>query len=235
MSSGCTERADVAERQQVVLGLQAEDVEHRLRPEDAAAREVPVPQPAAATVERGVDAAAHGLIDQVGFARACRLPMEGKAEDQHDEAGGGRERHGERGDRAPGGQRRVARLQDGDLAERAVRACARSPARGCRRASAISSTPAPAPKVVSGCVGPSSSIRRRPRVASVAGVAAATTPSALVRMNWRPASVAHGGSACVSNLLRVLADASLGLAVRGCCRRSAARSATASSAIDHRR
>ncbi len=37
------ERADVAERQQVVLGLQAEDVEHRLRPEDAAARAGPNP------------------------------------------------------------------------------------------------------------------------------------------------------------------------------------------------
>ncbi len=37
------QRADVAEGQQIVLGLEAEDVEHRLRPEDAAARQVPIP------------------------------------------------------------------------------------------------------------------------------------------------------------------------------------------------
>ena len=35
-------------------------------------------------------------------------------------------------------------------------------------------------------------------VASVAGVAAATTPSALVSMKRRPAAVAQGGSACAS-------------------------------------
>ena len=112
------QRADVAEGQQVVLGLQPENVEHRLRPEDAAARQVPVPQAAAAAVERGIDAAADRLVDQVGFARARRLPVEGEAEDQHDEAGGGRERDGQRGERAPGRQRGVARLHDGDLPER---------------------------------------------------------------------------------------------------------------------
>ena len=40
---GMHQRADVAEGEQVVLGLQAENVEHRLRPEDAAARQVPIP------------------------------------------------------------------------------------------------------------------------------------------------------------------------------------------------
>ena len=83
------QRADLAEGQQVVLRLEPEDGEHGMRPEDAAAREVPVPQAAAAAVERGVDAAAHRVVDEVGFARAHRLPVEGKAEDQQHEAGGG--------------------------------------------------------------------------------------------------------------------------------------------------
>ena len=114
------ERADVAERQQVVLGREPENLEHRLRPENAAARQVPIPQAAAAPVERGIDAAADRLIDQVRFPRPCRLPMEGEAEDQHDEAGGGRERDGEGGERAPGRQRGLARLQDGELPERCL-------------------------------------------------------------------------------------------------------------------
>ena len=48
-------------------------------------------------------------------------------------------------------------------------------------------TPAPAPKVVSGCVAPSRSIRRRPTVSSSAGTAASTVPSALVSRKRRPA------------------------------------------------
>ena len=90
-----------------------------MRPEDAPAREVPVPQSAAAAVERGVDAAAHGVVDQVGLARARRLPVEGEAEDQQHEAGGGRERDGQRGVGAPGGERVVAALVDRQLAVRA--------------------------------------------------------------------------------------------------------------------
>ena len=85
------QRVDLAEGQQIVLLRQAENVEHRMRPEHAAAREIPVPQPAAAAIERGIDAAAHGIVDEVGLARARRLPMEGEAEDQHDEAGRGRQ------------------------------------------------------------------------------------------------------------------------------------------------
>ena len=113
---GVDQRADAAEGQEVVLALHAEDIEHRLRPEDAAAGEVPVPQAAAAAVERGVDAAAHRLVDDVGLARPCRLPVEGEAEDQHDEAGGGRQRDGEGRERAPARQRRGARLHHGELA-----------------------------------------------------------------------------------------------------------------------
>ena len=114
---GVHQRADVAEGQQVVLGLEPEDVEHRLRPEDAATRQVPVPQAAAAAVERRVDAAAYGLVDGVGLARTGRLPVEGEAEDEHDEAGGGGEGDGERRQRTPGRQRGAARLDDGEIAE----------------------------------------------------------------------------------------------------------------------
>ena len=81
------ERIDLAEGEEIVLLRQAENVVHRMRPEHAAARQIPIPQPAAAAIERGVDAAAHGVVDEVGLSRARRLPMEGKAEDQHDEAG----------------------------------------------------------------------------------------------------------------------------------------------------
>ena len=102
MSSGCTSPLTSPKVSSSSLRLEAEDREHRMRPEDAAAREVPVPQAAAAAVERGVDAAAHGVVDDVGLARARRLPVEGEAEDQQDEAGGGRERDGQRGVGAPG-------------------------------------------------------------------------------------------------------------------------------------
>ncbi len=105
---GMHQRVDLAEGQQIVLLRQAENVEHRMRPEHAAAREVPVPQPAAAAIERGVDAAAHGVVDEVGLARARRLPMEGEAEDEHHEAGGGRQRDGQRGGRSPVRERVVA-------------------------------------------------------------------------------------------------------------------------------
>ena len=77
----------------VAAAFQPQRGEHRLRPEDPAAREIPVPQSAAAAIERGIDAAAHGVIDQVTLAGAGRLPVERKAEDQHDKAGGGRKRY----------------------------------------------------------------------------------------------------------------------------------------------
>ena len=118
MSSVMHQRVDFAEGEEVVLLRQAENVVHRMRPEHAAAREVPVPQPAAAAIERGIDAAAHGVVDEIGFARPRRLPVEGKAEDQHDEAGRGRQRDGQRGGRAPVGQRVVAALDHGEEADR---------------------------------------------------------------------------------------------------------------------
>ncbi len=109
---------DVAEGQQVVLGLEAENVEHGLRPEDAAARQIPVPQAAAAAVERGVDAAANRFVDDVGFTGARRLPVKGKAENQHDETGGRRQRDRQRGEGSPGCKRAIALLHDRQLTER---------------------------------------------------------------------------------------------------------------------
>ena len=94
--------------------FESEHREHRCRPEDPAAREVPVPQSAAAAVERGVDPAAHGVVDEIALAGAGRLPVEGEAEDQHDKARGGRKRHRQCGIRAP--QRLVLFLDDDDLA-----------------------------------------------------------------------------------------------------------------------
>ena len=112
------ECADFAEGQEIVLLRQAENVVHRMRPEYAAARQVPIPQSAAAAIERGIDAAAHGVVDDVGFARPRRLPVEGKAEDQHHKAGRGRQRHRQCGGRAPIGQRLFAALDDGEEAYR---------------------------------------------------------------------------------------------------------------------
>src|SRR5207248_1265028 len=91
--------------------------EHRLGPEDATAAEVPVPQPAAATVERGIDAATDRFIDQVRFPRPCRLPVEGEAENEDDKAGRGRQRDGECRERTPVCKSRFARLDHRELPE----------------------------------------------------------------------------------------------------------------------
>ncbi len=90
---GFHQRVDLAERQEVAAVLEAEHREHRLRPEDSAAREVPIPQSAAAAIERGIDPPAHGVVDEIAFARAGRLPVECEAQDQHHKARGGGKRH----------------------------------------------------------------------------------------------------------------------------------------------
>ena len=113
---GMNQGIDLAEAEQVSARLQPQDREHGMRPEDAAAGEVPVPQSAASAVERGIDAGVHRFVDLVGFARARRLPMEGEAKDQHHEAGRRGERDGQRGIGAPGRERVVARMDDGELA-----------------------------------------------------------------------------------------------------------------------
>ena len=64
-------------------------------------------------------------MDEIGFARACRLPVKRKAEDQHDEAGRGRKRYGQRRAGAPIGERVACRLHDRDCAERIAQAAHR--------------------------------------------------------------------------------------------------------------
>jgi hypothetical protein len=59
-------------------------------------------------------------MDEVGLARARRLPVEGEAEDQHHETGRRREGDGERRGRSPVRQRFVRRFNDGDQAERVL-------------------------------------------------------------------------------------------------------------------
>ena len=129
---GIHQRVDLAEGQEVAAGVEPQHREHRLRPEDPAARQVPIPQSAAAAIERGIDPAAHSVIDEIAFARAGRLPVECKAQDQHDKAGGGRQRDRQRRVRPP--QRSISFLDDDDLAGQRFDDAAESPARCCRSA-----------------------------------------------------------------------------------------------------
>src|SRR6266404_4606453 len=98
---GLHERVDFAECQKVAAGLEPQHREHRLRPEDSAARQVPIPQSATTAVERGIDTPAHGVVDEVALTRARRLPVKCEAEDQYDETGGGKQRHRQGGVRLP--------------------------------------------------------------------------------------------------------------------------------------
>ena len=166
-----------------------------MRPEDAAAREVPVPQAAAAAVERGVDAAAHRVVDQVGLARAGRLPVEGEAQDQQHEAGGGGERDRQRGVGAPGRQRVAAQLDDARSGRGPPAACAPSRRRGCRRRARFRARrrwrrgwSAAARRRARRC-------SRRPIGPPVGGAAAVTMPSALLSRMRRPNAVARAASA----------------------------------------
>jgi len=88
-------------------------------------RPSPNPQSAASAIERGIDARTYCVVDQVGLARADRLPVEGEAEDQDDEAGGGGEGDGQRHVGPPGRERVVAPIHDGELAVPGAGNCAR--------------------------------------------------------------------------------------------------------------
>jgi hypothetical protein len=76
---GFHQRIDLAESEKVAAAVEPEHREHRLRPEYPSARQVPVPQSAASAVERGVDAAAYGVVDQIALAGARGLPVEREA------------------------------------------------------------------------------------------------------------------------------------------------------------
>ena len=117
--------ADFAEAQELVVRRQPENVEHRLRPEHAPAGEVPVPESAPAAVERGVDAAAHGVLDAGGFAHQPRLPQECETEHEHHKAGSREQCDGESRVGAPLAEHDTAALGDRELAQRTVEIAAR--------------------------------------------------------------------------------------------------------------
>jgi hypothetical protein len=99
------ERIHFAEGEQLLARREAENFEHRIRPINPAACEIPIPQAASSAIERGVHARAHHVVDFVGFARARSLPVKCKAEDQQDEAGRRDERYGDGRVREPAIQR----------------------------------------------------------------------------------------------------------------------------------
>src|SRR5437773_12509669 len=73
---GFYQRVELTEGQEIAATIQAQHREHRLRPEYSAARQVLIPQPAPSSVERGIDPATHGVMTEVAFARAGRLPVD---------------------------------------------------------------------------------------------------------------------------------------------------------------
>ncbi len=102
--------------QEFPFRLEAQDVVHRLRPEDAAARDVPVPQSAVAAVERLVHPLGGNGQRLVSLGSASRLPVEGGAQ-QHQHA----QRHQEQGNdlldrRLPVRQHARLRMYHRDLA-----------------------------------------------------------------------------------------------------------------------
>ena len=85
---------DFAEIQELALLLEPENVVHRFRPEDPAARDVPVPQAAMAAVERLVEPLGGDGEGAVGFRRLRRLPVKGAAQHhQHEEGDAEQQRH----------------------------------------------------------------------------------------------------------------------------------------------
>src|ERR1700741_1023521 len=52
---GLHQCVDLAEGEEIAAAAEAKHREHRLRPKNSAARKIPVPQAAAAAIERGVD------------------------------------------------------------------------------------------------------------------------------------------------------------------------------------
>ena len=117
-SSGCDQLGDLADREQAVLRLEPENLEHRLRPEDRAARQVPFPQAGTAAPERRVEAGLRLRIDEVGLVRARRLRVIGKAEDDEHDARRHEDGRLARDRLPPFGEDAGGRLQHGDRRRR---------------------------------------------------------------------------------------------------------------------
>ena len=83
---GIHQCVDLAEGEKVAASVDSQyvniDCDQKILPRERSQSH----KPAAAAIERGVDTSAHRIIDQVRLAGAGRLPVEGKAEDQDDEA-----------------------------------------------------------------------------------------------------------------------------------------------------
>ena len=107
---------DLAEGQELVAALVAEELVQRIRPIHAAAGEIPVEQPAASASEGRIDAVPHLLADLVRRPGAGGLHEIGRSHpDEHDHHG-----HDEgdlaEGARLPGGKHERDALHDRDLA-----------------------------------------------------------------------------------------------------------------------
>ena len=84
---GMDEAGDLAEAEQVVALVLADDLEHRARPEHAAPCKVPVPQAAAAAHQRRLEALVGLGVDRVGLDGAARLGEVAVEDDEQDGAG----------------------------------------------------------------------------------------------------------------------------------------------------
>ena len=102
----------LAEIEELAFLLHSEDIVHRLRPEDAATRDVPVPQTAMAAVERLVEPFGGDGERAVGFGRLGRLPVKSAAEHHQDEEGDGEEQRHLGDALAPGAEHIGALLHD---------------------------------------------------------------------------------------------------------------------------
>src|SRR5262245_25666931 len=80
---------DIAKREQIILSVETEYLEHRLRPEDSSPSEIPIPEPAAASIECSIDPTAHSFIDQICFTSTGCLPVEGETKNKYDKSSGG--------------------------------------------------------------------------------------------------------------------------------------------------
>ena len=114
------QRTDVAKGHELAGRRHAEHLVHRIRPVDAPAREIPIPEAAASPAKRGVDSVLHPLAQLIGLACARRLPeIGGRQGNQHkdraDRKDGGAIRR-----RLPFGQDRHHGMDDSDLAERRI-------------------------------------------------------------------------------------------------------------------
>jgi hypothetical protein len=71
--------------EELAFGVQPQDIEHRLRPENPPPRDVPIPQATVAAVERLVHPLRGNRQRLVGFCRAGGLPVKRSAQ-QHQNA-----------------------------------------------------------------------------------------------------------------------------------------------------